>query len=150
MGGKPPLPHLRTILIGAYRWVNSPLGSWLSADTIIPEWRWSYSPPTPGPASRTSPRANTSITIPQQQLQTPCTYSVSDPDSFLFNIQNFDLALTNVLGGYNRDGQSVTVGRMRNSILEWTAAADLLLPRYAHRSIAIGNNILHIGGNGDL
>jgi len=57
-----------------------------------------------------------------------------------------------IFGGYNGSGQlqSVTVGRMRNSILEWTAGPDLLLPRYDHRSIAIGNNILHIGGNGEM
>ena len=58
--------------------------------------------------------------------------------------------LTNLLGGVYRDEQSVTVGRMRNSKLEWTSAPDLLLARHAHRSIALGHNILHIGGEGKM
>ena len=42
------------------------------------------------------------------------------------------------------------MGRMRNSQLQWTSAPDLLLIRWGHRSIAVGNNIFHIGGAGEM
>ena len=55
-----------------------------------------------------------------------------------------------ISGGYPRDRKSVNVGRMTDLGLEWTKGPELLVGRYAHRSILIGNQIYHIGGSGNL
>ena len=52
-------------------------------------------------------------------------------------------------GGRNRDNKAVTIGKMTNLGLEWSKGPDLLLGRYYHRSILIGNVIYHVGGNGN-
>ena len=54
------------------------------------------------------------------------------------------------LGGLIRSGKAVTIGRMTDLGLEWTKGPDLLLARYGHRSISIGNEIYIIGGSGNL
>ena len=53
-------------------------------------------------------------------------------------------------GGPNRDKKAVTIGQMTDLGLEWSKGPDLLLARYAHRSIAIGNEIYHLGGDDNL
>ena len=42
--------------------------------------------------------------------------------------------------------KSVTVGKMTvMGTLEWSKGPDLLINRYSHRSIAVDNEIYHIG-----
>ena len=53
-------------------------------------------------------------------------------------------------GGQNRDNKAVTIGKMTDLGLEWSKGPDLLLSRYNHRSIIIGNVIYHVGGSGNL
>ena len=53
-------------------------------------------------------------------------------------------------GGNNRDKKAVTIGQMTDLGLEWSKGPDLLLARFGHRSISIGNEIYIIGGNGNM
>ena len=53
-------------------------------------------------------------------------------------------------GGYNRDPKAVTIGQMTDLGMEWSKGPDLLLGRYGHRSISIGNVIYILGGSGNL
>ena len=53
-------------------------------------------------------------------------------------------------GGHNRDSKAVTIGKMTDLGLEWSKGPDLLLGRYEHRSIIIGNVIYHVGGSGNM
>ena len=63
-------------------------------------------------------------------------------------VKVFDPVLTNFLGGYGRNRNSVTIGRMVNMKIEWTHGPAMLLSRWGHRSISVGNEIFHIGGEG--
>ena len=49
---------------------------------------------------------------------------------------------------YPYETQSVWLGRMTKLGLEWSKGPDLLLTRFGHRSIGVGNQIYHIGGQG--
>ena len=60
------------------------------------------------------------------------------------------LKLIIIAGGYNSGWlQSVWLGKMTKLGLEWSNGPDLLLSRGAHRSIGVGNQIYHIGGEGN-
>ena len=95
-----------------------------------------------------------STIIRQQLMKMSFTFSVSKISELFWNLMNKKFII--ILGGRSKINnnykilQSVTVGRMTKLGLEWSEGPNLLLPRSDHRSIAAGNQIYHIGGNGKM
>merc|ERR1711937_315924 len=87
-----------------------------------------------------------------QQPPFPKDRSVFTSDIFYdYPVATYENVLY-VFGGWDFWGplQSVHLGRMTKLGLESNRGPDLLLSRSDHRSIAVGNEIYHIGGNKEI
>ena len=119
---------------------------------VAVRWRPPWSCTLTGLGSNSHLSQNVISTVIRLQLmKMSFSFSVSWFSKLFWVLINWKFIF--ISGGYNHKSeslQSVWLGKMTRLGLKWSKGPDLLLSRDGHRSITVGNQIYHIGGDGKM